>query len=61
MIGACWVDAVLIGDDLPELGADLITALSCLDVNDLSHRSFKLNKLPKYRCAFEMAIFFIRN
>jgi len=51
VIGTGGVNAVLIGNDLPELGADLITALPCLDVDDLSHRSFKLNKLPNYRCA----------
>ena len=31
------VDAVLVGDDLPELGTDLVTALTCLDVNEFSH------------------------
>ena len=33
------VDSVLVGDDLPELGADLVTALACLNVNDLTHFS----------------------
>jgi hypothetical protein len=28
---------VLVGDDLPELGTDLVTALTALDVNDFSH------------------------
>jgi hypothetical protein len=28
---------VLVGDDLPELGTDLVTALTCLDVNEFSH------------------------
>jgi hypothetical protein len=28
---------VLVGDDFPELGTDLVTALSGLDVNELSH------------------------
>jgi hypothetical protein len=28
---------VLVGDDFPELGTDLVTALSSLDVNELSH------------------------
>ena len=34
-----WASAltVLIGDDLPELGTDLVTALASLDVNDLAH------------------------
>ena len=33
------VDSVLVGDDLPELGADLVTALATLDMNDLTHVS----------------------
>ena len=28
---------VLVGDNLPELGADLVAALAALDVNDLPH------------------------
>jgi hypothetical protein len=28
---------VLIGDDLPELGTDLVAALAALNVNDLTH------------------------
>jgi hypothetical protein len=28
---------VLIGDNLPELGTNLVTALTSLNVNDLSH------------------------
>jgi hypothetical protein len=35
--GAGGVDAVLIGDDFPELGADLVTALACLKVDNLAH------------------------
>ena len=31
------VDAVLVGNDLPELGSDLVAALARLQVNDLSH------------------------
>ena len=31
------VDTVLIGDDLPELGTDLVTALAALDVDKLTH------------------------
>jgi hypothetical protein len=31
------VDAVLVGDDLPELGADLVAALAALEVDDLAH------------------------
>ena len=36
--GTGGVDAVLIGDDLPELGTDLVTALTSLDVNELALR-----------------------
>ena len=28
---------VLVGDDLPELGTDLVAALASLDVDDLAH------------------------
>jgi hypothetical protein len=28
---------VLVGDNFPELGTDLVAALASLDVNDLSH------------------------
>mmetsp|Transcript_78078 Transcript_78078/g.155161 ORF Transcript_78078/g.155161 Transcript_78078/m.155161 type:complete len:543 (+) Transcript_78078:117-1745(+) len=37
VVGAGGVNAVLIGDDLPELGADLVAALATLDSNDLTH------------------------
>mmetsp|Transcript_43582 Transcript_43582/g.103917 ORF Transcript_43582/g.103917 Transcript_43582/m.103917 type:complete len:322 (-) Transcript_43582:34-999(-) len=37
MIGACGIDAVLISDHLPELGSDLIAALTTLDVHELAH------------------------
>ena len=37
VIGTGWVNTVLIGDDLPELGTDLVTALTSLDMNDFSH------------------------
>ncbi len=37
VVGTSWVDTVLVRDDLPELGSDLVSALSCLDVNDFSH------------------------
>ena len=30
------VNTVLIGDNLPELGTDLVTALASLDVNELA-------------------------
>jgi hypothetical protein len=37
VIGTGGVDTVLIGDDFPEFGTDLVTALACLDVDDFSH------------------------
>ena len=37
VVGAGRVNAMLIGDDLPELCADLVTALASLDCNDLTH------------------------
>jgi hypothetical protein len=41
---------VLVGDDLPELGTDLVTALATLDGNDLAHVS-----LSWYPCVYEQA------
>ena len=40
MIRAGGVDSVLVGDDLPELGTDLVTALAGLEVNNLAHSEF---------------------
>jgi len=37
VVGAGWVNTVLVGDNLPKLGADLVAALACLNVNDFSH------------------------
>ena len=37
VVGTGGVNSVLVGDDLPEFGTDLVTALSSLDVNDFSH------------------------
>jgi len=37
VVCAGWVNAVLIGDNLPELGTDLVTALACLDVDDFTY------------------------
>ena len=37
VVGTGGVDTVLIRDDFPELGTDLVTALSSLDMNDFSH------------------------
>ena len=41
VVRAGGVDSVLIGDDLPELGTNLVSALTALNVDDLSH-AFKL-------------------
>jgi hypothetical protein len=45
VVGARGVDSVLIGDDFPEFGTDLVAALSSLDVDDLSHVSNKISYL----------------
>jgi len=37
VVGTGWVNSVLVRDDLPEFGTDLVTALTALDVNDFSH------------------------
>ena len=39
MVGAGGIDAVLIRDDLPELGPDLVAALAGLEMNNLPHFS----------------------
>jgi len=37
VVGTGRVNTMLVGDDLPEFGTDLVTALTTLDVNDFSH------------------------
>jgi hypothetical protein len=37
VVGTGWVDTVLIGDNFPELGPNLVAALSALNVNELAH------------------------
>jgi hypothetical protein len=37
VVGSSWVNSVLVRDDFPEFGTNLVTALSSLDVNDFSH------------------------
>jgi len=37
MVGTGWVDSVFVGDDFPEFGTDLVTALTSLKMNDFSH------------------------
>ena len=41
VIGTSWVNSVFVWDDLPELGTDLVTALTGLDVDDFSHLIFE--------------------
>jgi len=40
VVSSGGVDAVLVGDDLPELGTDLVTALAGLEVDNLTHSEF---------------------
>ena len=47
VVGTCGVNAVFVGDDLPEFGTDLVTALTSLDVDDFSHKFQIRNKLRK--------------
>lgn len=42
MVGSSWVNTVLVCDDLPELGTDLVSALASLDVHKLAHGCKKL-------------------
>jgi len=37
MIGTGWVNTVFVGNDFPEFGTDLVTALACLNVDKFSH------------------------
>jgi hypothetical protein len=37
VVAAGWVNAVFVGDNFPELGTDLVTALTGLDVNDFTN------------------------
>jgi len=37
VVGTGWVNSVFVGDDFPEFGTDLVTALTSLDVNEFSH------------------------
>jgi hypothetical protein len=37
MVCSGWVNAMFVGDDFPELGTDLVTTLSSLDVYEFSH------------------------
>lgn len=42
LVGTVGLDAVLIRDHLPELGADLVAALARLDVDDFAHVAGRL-------------------
>eukprot|EP00126_Sphaerothecum_destruens_P000258 Sdes_comp10306_c0_seq1m1941 len=37
VVSTSGVNSVLVGDDFPKLGTDLVTALTCLNVNNLTH------------------------
>ena len=37
MVLTIWVDAMFVSDDFPELGANLVTTLASLNMNDFSH------------------------
>ncbi len=37
MVSSSGIDPVFVGDDLPELGSDLVAALAGLNVDDFSH------------------------
>ena len=37
VIGTSWVNTVFIRNDFPELGTDLVTTLTTLDMNDFTH------------------------
>ena len=41
VVSTGWVNSVFVGDDFPEFGTDLVTALTTLDVNDFSLRKGK--------------------
>ena len=41
VVSTGWVNTVLVGNHLPKLGTNLVTALATLNVNDLSHFELK--------------------
>mmetsp|Transcript_13815 Transcript_13815/g.19360 ORF Transcript_13815/g.19360 Transcript_13815/m.19360 type:complete len:522 (-) Transcript_13815:92-1657(-) len=43
LIGTSRVDSMLIGNNFPKLGTDLVTALTSLDMNDFAHDAVKLS------------------
>merc|ERR1711935_1122487 len=44
VVRAGGVNSIFVGDNLPELGTDLVTALTTLDMNDFTHSKVS-NKL----------------
>jgi hypothetical protein len=42
VVSSGGINAMLVGDNLPKLGTNLVTALTCLNVDDFSHISYKL-------------------
>ena len=42
LVGSGGIDAVLITDDFPELGTNLVTALATLDGNDFTHTAVEV-------------------
>jgi hypothetical protein len=48
MVGTGGVDPMLVADHLPELGTDLVTALTTLDMNDLTHLLRKRNRNVRF-------------
>ena len=37
MVGTSWVNSMFVGDDFPEFSTNLVTALTGLKMDDLSH------------------------
>ena len=46
VVGSGGVDSVFVGDNFPEFGSDLVTALSCLNVYNLSHCFIIIERKP---------------
>jgi len=50
VVGTGGVDTVLIGNDFPELGTNLVTALTTLNVNDFAHLRLRDERLEILDC-----------
>jgi hypothetical protein len=46
---AFWVNAMFVGNDLPELGSDLVTTLASLKMDDFTHSEVELKKTNAVR------------